>query len=365
MRRKTLALTLVLLPLASAAATFGVRSAWDRGAEKLPALECPSSIDLGDRDLGEIAVGRFMVKNAGRAPLKLDNFQTSCSCAGIEHEVEGQLRRVQSVELLPGERVELTARVAVGAKPGQRQLVQAFFRTNDPARPTAGLEILIPRVKGGVYAEPAAVVFGTAGVGERLTRVIDLYDNAVQGRRIAAVRSTHPERFAVRQVPLTDVEARQVHEQGGRLIARLEVTARTERPGPLKGDIEVRLADESRRPDLISVAGAVSRGVECWPGALVLPRRVGDRFLYSGQVLVADPDGKPIRVEVEELPPGASAKVGPVAGRADQVLLQVDCKPMAKGVVGETVAAPVRLRVRAGGKETEVEVPLILTEDPS
>jgi hypothetical protein len=309
----------VAIPIVAVCLTLGSRFAWDRWLAKRPVLDYVRTLDLGERDFGEIAVGRFEIKNSGRAELLLDQLQTTCSCAGVEREVEGKLVRVDSVHLLPGDHAELVARMAVGARPGHGQAVQVFFHTNDPAQPLGTITLIVPRVKGPVYAEPCAVLFGTLPVGGRVGQVINLYDNGVPGRRIDTVRSKHPDRFEARLLPLADQEEPRMHASAGRLIARLEVTARTETAGRLDGEIEVNGEKEVSASAVIPVAGEVLRGVEAQPGILVLPRRVGQRFLYAAQVLLWSPDGRPIHVAKAPALPGFSVFVLPVAGRDDQL----------------------------------------------
>lgn len=364
MRRALVVAVLLSLPFGAAGLTVAVRFAWDRLVAGAPLLLYADTVDLGERERGEIAVGRLRVTNGGSGKLILKDFRTSCSCAGVEREESGKYVPIQSVQLAPGEQVELTARVAIGARPGERQWVQVHFNTNDPARPTVTIDLIAPRVKGGIFSQPAAVVFGTVPVRGRARSVIDLYDNGNPDRRVEHVRSTHPDRFEVRLLPLQEGETHKRHETAGGLIARLEVVARTDRPGSLLGNIEVHLAGEARRPDLISVAGQVVSSVECWPSSLVLPRRVGDRLLYSGDVLLRQRDGGRIeRADLGPVPDGVTAAVRPVLGREDQRWLHVECRPE-EGAARRRPAPPVRVTVYSGGEEAVVEVPLLITEAP-
>jgi hypothetical protein len=62
-------------------------------------VEYPEFVDLGSCAQGELATGRFLVKNVGRGELTVEEFRTSCSCAGVEREVDGKFYRVQSLRL--------------------------------------------------------------------------------------------------------------------------------------------------------------------------------------------------------------------------------------------------------------------------
>src|SRR5260370_37370564 len=137
------------IPVAAAVLTFGIRVASDRWI-LCPVLDYPATIDLGGRERGDIATGRFTVTNKGRGGLLLDQFATSCSCAGVEREVDGKFRRVGSVYVPAGEQLDLAVRVAVGAPAGESQNVQVWFETNDPSQPTGKMDVTVARVKGGV-----------------------------------------------------------------------------------------------------------------------------------------------------------------------------------------------------------------------
>lgn len=361
MRTHAWLLCLVLLPLAAAALAWSGRYAWDLRTGT-PVLDYSPTVDLGERERGEVAVGRFTITNHGRGELRIDKFITSCSCAGVEQEADGQFRRLESVLVPPGGQVELVVRVSVGVEPGETQRVQVAFSSNDPAQPTGRIEVIIPYVKGGIYALPSAVLFGEVRVGSVARRVIDLYDNRQVGRRIEKVRSLQPERFEARLLPVEPRGPGQVHDIGGRLIARLEVIGQTSRPGPLNGRIEVSLAGEERQPDVIPVFGEVVRDVECRPSTLILPRRAGEHLLFSGQVLVRHRDGRAIRVEVENAPPGISVKVRPSPDSEDQCWLEVEWTRAQPALAGEQM---IRLRVRWEEGERVLALPVRLTSEPS
>src|SRR6478672_2746693 len=48
-----------------------------------PALECPSSIDIGTRDKGESVAVEFAVANRGGRTLAVRDVQPHCSCSSV------------------------------------------------------------------------------------------------------------------------------------------------------------------------------------------------------------------------------------------------------------------------------------------
>ena len=212
-------------------------------------------------------------------------------------------------------------------------------------RPFWTIEALVPRVRGGVFADPNSVIFGTIPRGSNRGVIVRLYDNGVSGRQIERVRSLAPERFEARLLPPAEGGDQEVHETAGRLIGQVEVVARTERAGPLEGYVEVTLAGDKRSPSLIPVTGGVASTVVCSPSTLLLPYTVGNRLVYSGQVLLTSRDGEPFQAEVEAVPDGLSATVRPVAGRPDQYRLQISCSAVPVTSHG-TRESRVRLRIQ-------------------
>lgn len=295
---------LVLVGVCSAVATAAaVRGVFARGTRGSPVAVVPLVVELGDHEYGKTVIGRFTVGNSGTADLLLAKFGTSCSCAAVEVENEGQARRAGVVRVGPGEQVQLIARVAVGGRTGTSQRVSVTFATNDPNAEQPIVELVIGRIMGGVATTPLAVVFGEQPVGASLKRRIQVFDNGIKGRRISAVRSMNAGRFSANLLPPVGEEARQDVGIGGRLIGIIEVVPVTNRAGPLDGQIEIQVADEARRPDFIDVSGQVVGPVVARPSALVLPRSAGGKLVYAGQVRITARDGGPVVVKAAPAQP--------------------------------------------------------------
>ncbi len=341
------------MPLWAGSATWLVRDQFRRRVTR-PILDYPSTVDLGERERGDIAIARFAISNRGQAELLIDHFSTSCACAGVEHEVNGRWERVESASVPPGGQLQLAVRLAVSALPGDGQFVRVLFPSNDLSQPIGKIDVIVSYIRGGVYPFPSAVLFGEVRVGSKACRVIDLYDNRQAGRRIAIVRSTKPDRFSVRVVPRDESEPAPKNERGGSWLARVEITAKTNQPGPLRGAIELARTEESRPPDLIPVYGDVVQDIECRPGALILPRRVGEHFVDSSQVLLRHRDGKPFDLEIKDVPQGLSAKIRPMPDGDFPWLLEIECHGPRPAIAGEQI---ISLR----GHCTGIQIPINVT----
>ena len=264
------------------------------------------------------------MQNTGSKDVVLNRFSTSCSCAGVEHRVDGQLRRVDSLLVSPaGEEKELVVRIGVGGKLGTGQAVAVSFATDAPHQPRGSMLVTIPRVEGGIYVEPAAITAGTLEIGANFNKIIEIYDNGMSNVKIEKVVASRPERFTVRQLPLTDEERRKTHEIAGRLVCRIEVTARPDSEGLLLGEVQV-FANSSPAPSaIVPVYGRVTARLLAAPSFLVLPFQCGREVRYKDSVVIEDRLGKAIKGEVTRVPSGLKVELAPVAGRADQVRLVV------------------------------------------
>ncbi len=318
-----------------------------------PAAVYPDRIDLGEQPFGSIALSRFQLGNSGGSDLLVEDIVTSCSCAGVETEIGGEARRLSSLRVAPGQAADLAVRVAVGARAGTSQTIYVAFRTNDPQRPSGEIVLRIPRVRGGVHAEPGVVAFGEVPAGDRRPRTVMLYDNNLPGCVPVSARSLDPSRFTAALVPPPPGQPVARHESAGGHVASVVITPRAD-AGPLSGQVEIAFADAGRPPDRIDVIGEVVGPVQCRPDGLVLPRYVGGKPFFEGAVEVTARDGRAVRAAVESTPAG----------------LTVTLKQENSGGVVATVRSAagsaggaVRLRVRPdGGDEVSVVIPVTVTQ---
>lgn len=360
---RTMLLVVISVPLVSAGLTGGTRYAWDKWSGT-PSLECPRSLNIGEKKRGDIAIGYFKITNAGKDVLHLDQFQTSCSCAGVEQEIEGKRFRIKALSLAPGQETQLLVRMGVGVRPGQSQRVQVAFASNDPKHPQWRMEVFVPRVTGGFFPDPTAVVFGTLSPGEKYNRIIDLYDNGTADRKIEKIYNPHPERFTATILNLPETDKQRVHPTAGKLFARIQIAPHTERPGRFDDELQVSLSNEDCI-ERIPVLGEVVGAAECRPATLVLPRRVGNDFVRSGPILVYSRQEKPIEIAVDFAPPDIIADLRAIPDHPDRRLLHIEWRPSEKTNKQPLSERPVRIRVRCNGQDSKLEAPIILAENQS
>ena len=312
-----------------------------------PILSCDWVVDLGDQPFGAVSVGRVSVSNIGGSPLHLSGFATSCACAGVEVEHAGGAARVSEVDVAPGSSVALSVRVSARARVGTSQDVTVAFASNDPVRPIHVIKVVIPKVLGGVHAQPSAALFGEVPLGADASQTIRLYDNGIAGLRVVAVRTTVPKTLAVKLVPPDATGDAPPAPGAGRHIASVEITLRTDAPRTLRGAVEVALAG-GETPDRIEVFGEVVGAVACVPDTLALPRMVSGQASYSGEVRVVPWSGRCCGVSVAACPEGVTATARPDPAKPNEYLIAV------RAAAGVSAAGPIRLSVRDPGGSTAV-----------
>ncbi len=317
-----------------------------------PKLEYERAIDLGRRERGAIVSVPFTLRNSGSSELTVRDFRTSCGCAAVEVVEDGVPVRIETLHLPPKSRAELSVRLAVGGRIGEPQTVAVQFSSNDPEREFGLIEIAVPMITGGLFSKPTAVVFGSVPIGEPSAKYLDLFDTTSPARRIERVLNLQPEHFEVElSAPL---ERDQLDSAP---VARLKITAKTHRKGPLDGSIQIVLAENDSSPTTIDVTGKVVAPVESWPEAIVLAPPIVFGGDFAGESLLRSRDETPLEVRIVSAMDSVRAELRAVDGRPHQRLLAVK-------VPSDRKAHSVELRYRkSDGSEESLVIPLRYSEN--
>jgi len=346
--------------IAYAITTGQLRRVWSTVVQLEPLIEFPTKIDLGEQEIGDHAIGRLVIANRGGGELVLDQFQSNCSCAGLEEEHDGRYAPVKLLRLKAGEEAHLVVRVSVRGVPAGASMVNFVeFRTNDPTRPTARIEALVRRVFGGVSSSPASVVFGTVPVGIQVQHVVDIWDNALVSRTIERVTSSVPDRVTVRLLPTEGNPQASEKSPNGKLIGRLEVGVVTAKPGEVNAKVQIYIAKESRDPDSVCVIGRIAAPVEISPPFLILPRTSGSGPVFSAHCIFRSFPRSSLTLAVDPLPPGLTAEI--LSNKSPgQQLVQVVWDPSRGGPSVGSQRHVLRFRAKAGDTEIALELPVLL-----
>jgi hypothetical protein len=351
------------LPLLAGLLTFGLSSPAGRSLLNSffipsPAISYPELIEIGEQEIGAIASAPFIIENNGTQDLLIEDIRSSCSCSGIGTEKDGKFTPISSLNIGPAQRADLSVRIAVQGRPGAPLRNTILFRCNDPKRPEPVIQIIVPKVMGGINAIPTSAIFGNVELNSPAHRIIEVFDGGAKSRTIEKITITHPNRFRARL--LADVPLQERPESSQALIGRIEVSAITTNPGPLDGEIQVFLANESRRPDRISVVGNVTAPVELCPSVVVLPRRSKEGPVYSAECLCQSSLGKPVHISLEECPPGVHVRFKPLIEASAKQTIYIELDKGAGHDVPKARSHTVRFRVHAGDLHSELRL-LVIT----
>lgn len=337
----------------------------DLPSNPFPSIELPEIIDVGQREVGEQVVVPFRVVNSGGGELIVHEVHTNCSCTGLERREGNTFVRVESLRLPAGAGADLDVRMTVRASAGGPVRNVAEFHTNDPRKPVSRLEIVVPKVTGGVFVAPAGVLFGTVAVGAEVRQIIDIHDSAVRPRSVIRVDSSDPSRVVVRLLPTQQpLPQPQPQEPGvppvGPVIGRVEVVVRTDQPGPIDATVLIDLDRETSKPDALPVVGRVAMPVEAMPSSFVLPRAAGDGPMYSGTSLCRSTDGQPLSLTAESVPEGLTAQIVAGAPGASSRIVHIAWDPRSGSGPADGRPLILRFKATAGGRETILEIPVTI-----
>lgn len=293
-----------------------------------PAADFPPVVDLGDRDLGEQAVARFRFANRGDSPLVIDKVGSTCSCAGIEQEVDGRVVPVKQLIIPPRSEVELTARVAVRGAVGQPARSVISFRTNDPNCPGGAITVDVPRILG-IACSPGTVLFNAVS-GREAGQVIEVRSVGTGRPRLVAVASGAPE--LVRAELLSPDDPPPPDPTGSWFLGRVAVTLLAQSPGSRGGEVLLTVEAEGRtRVISVPVTATTTAPVTVSPAVVSLPLASRTGPLFEAVCSVRTHDGGPVLVRAGTVPAGFTVAVIDPSVPAPNKLVRVRWSPPAMG----------------------------------
>jgi hypothetical protein len=323
-------------------------------ARAVPRLEFPSYLDAGEQESGRAFLCALSLANRGTAPLELSDIRTDCTCSGLGRVKNGEFLRLQNLVLRPGESADLAIRAVVKGINGSaaRHLVQ--FRSNDPCRPQAEIEMVVPRIQAGFILSPGSVIFGSIPPTPGGRALVDVYDDRAQARKIERVTSSRPDLFNARLVSeLCNTPASK--EPGRVLVGRIEVTSSVHKPGAFSGDVLIHRTGGPDGPDRLPVFGNVVLDAMVRPSTLVLPRHSGSGPLFYATCLCSSTKGQTLDLATERVPDDFDVRIQPVPGNPREQLVRIEWrganqKPRTSGV------RFVGLRAKTGVSETRLDI---------
>jgi hypothetical protein len=325
-----------------------------------PALECPSLVDVGELELGNVGMASLTISNAGGGQLIIDSIETNCTCAGLERQIDGDFLRVKTLKLGPSERADMVVRVSARGKPQQATKNLIRFRTNDPARPEAAIEIIIPRITGATTTVPASVVLGNVTAGTKPVHVVEIRDSAVRPRKVTNVASSNPDRVSARLLAPPEGPADQRYNDLGTLIARVEVAVQSSAPGPIEALVSVYLDEAGREPDTFRVSGRAVGIVDVLPSIVVLPRFSDGGPLFTARCICLSESGAPLEILPTKIPVELAVRVSPADATRTRQVLEFEWKADKRRQISDTVVRTAEFRARSNDREATFEISVTL-----
>ena len=108
-------------------------------------------------------------------------------------------------------------------------------------------------------------------------QILAVYDSAKLPRSVDRIALVDSSRAFARLLPKEQVPRDLLRAKAGTLIAGIEVTAETSKPGELDNDLEIYLVGSPRLPTVVPIYGRVANRVEFSPGVVALPRWICER----------------------------------------------------------------------------------------
>jgi hypothetical protein len=314
----------------------------------------PSTIDLGEREQGQVVVTRFTISNDGVGDLQIQDVSTNCSCSGLERYIDGKFWRVESLRLGTGEKAELATRISVRGEIGSKVSNAIRFQTNDPAHPTGSIVSTLV-VTGGVEAIPHSVVLGKVLVGAEARQILEIRDRARQLRAVRRVESSDAARISVRLLPVDDASV-PGPESGSQLLARVEVSVKTDLAGLVEGYLFIHLDDQGRQPDSVPVSARVVPPVEAMPAHLVLPRSSNTGKLFFARSRCWSNNGKPLSLIPIACPLGLEVRSVSDEDDPSLVSIRVEWRSEEHPELAGKDSHVIRLQAKSGDQESTVEI---------
>jgi len=353
-----------MVALAAFEATTGVGRhsviAWTTGHA---IAEFPSEIQLGSREIGEIAVATFMMTNRGAAELIIDSIRTNCSCVGLERNENGTFTRIQSLSIPAGESRELAIRIAIRGPAGKTIINGVMFRTNDPKRPEGGVTITVSDVRGGIEIVPTSAVFGRVLMGSETTKRFAIRNPAHHSRSISGISSSNPAVVTARLLTSVNPAAFRDFDGEPPVIAHAEITLHGKAISTVREEVRIHLAHEERQADVIPVVGQIVAPIEVTPRSLSLPLSSTGGPVYTARYVCRAFDGKPFSMVLDSKLRGVLVEINSdQSGSAVQTLC-VTVDPKEFEFTSTEHLITVRLRVSGNADTALLEIPLTLLKD--
>lgn len=285
------------------------KQGWRKYIFGTPRLEAPDFISLPEAEIGGLSEAKFIVSNQGNQPLQLTNFRKGCACDVLGTREGETWVDLTALNLKPGESSEIVFIQKVRGEIGKAMASLVAFETNDPSQPTYSVSFRIPKITGGLLIVPEFIDIGIIKEGQEIESVLELYEDQSNVNEISKIETTSPKNIKTRFVPTNDSQYRPAERPGKRFLGRIFINTYGESAGNIDYFIKVFVKSRSELPDKISVHGKVSKNIEFFPEAVIIPHRSELDSSFRFSCAARSSFQKPFTLKVRHCPPGFTAQV--------------------------------------------------------
>jgi hypothetical protein len=249
-----------------------------------------SWVNVTALDTDTVAVAHIPILNSGNSMLRIFDFQTSCGCAGVFEDQSGVPRRIEAIEIAPGQVFHAYIRIMLNSvSDGENFLYQVVGSTTDAKQTRFEIRVNVDIITHGPKVEPSEAVIGTHRPGDNVSTSIQLYQGRQANCRITHVESSHPDHLSVTWIPCD--QSNQIKGYLGRIEAR----PASGWIGPLDSEILIHSSNTST-PRRIKVYGTIIEAIAAFPSKLSLNGQTANS--RTGRLLVRSQTGSALNVEI-------------------------------------------------------------------
>ncbi|MFT3878576.1 MAG: DUF1573 domain-containing protein [Gemmatales bacterium] len=266
-----------------------------------------SVIELGEIDEGSVRNIKVTISNKGDKELVISDISSNCACSGLEIEGEHGTIRPRTMSIAPHTSINPILRVSINGRPGTVFRNGVQFKTNDPDKESATIEVIVSRITGGLVANPSSVIFDKVVSGDSADNIVEVFDSSLTRRRISHIDVNNGSALTVSLLPTRTGDDEAKDSDRNMLIARLKVSIKATCPMVIDEHIRVYLEGSNKLPFTIKVLGRIIDKVQLYPPVIFIPRYSEGVADYSAKCLCKSMIGSFDTVVLKNIPKGIEA----------------------------------------------------------
>ncbi|MCI0682949.1 MAG: DUF1573 domain-containing protein [Gemmataceae bacterium] len=292
-----------------------------------PMISCPRSVDLGRQVVGAKVAAKVPITNVGGKPLQLSAFISSCGCLFISEETVGPITSTTTLDVLPGETIELLVHLAVRGNPGLLLKEHIFFASNCPTNAQLRIELSCT-TEGSLVPVPSQVLALDVETGATFEKTVFIKDTGAS--RVDIDHVEHTLSTLLTSAKLTSIDPTEPEQEAGeaRHCARIDLCFNAPfEPGVYEGEIRAIGQDGST---LVSIPARISvvYPLVFDPSTILLPRISGTSVATDAPVVCRSRASKRFLLECVSKPEHVTVHVAKSEGEEHKITVSFSPGPV-------------------------------------